>query len=158
MNCNRCGSIFPDGQTKCPQCGEAINNFGVVPTKKMINLLGIVAAIITAISVFLPAVYIKIENFSDSASLIKGYGTYIIVATVVYLILIVLKKDKAAQSLALMLTVFMIYQYFNETQGLKEYKEYGATVGLSIGFYLCLFGTIVMFIAPFVWNKLQSNK
>lgn len=158
MNCNKCGSYFTDGQMQCPQCGELMNSFGEVPTKKIVNLLGIAAAIMTAVGVFLPAVTVKLWELSESAALIEGYGKFILGVAIAFAILVLMKKEKLAQGLAFMSSVLLVFEFFNEKELLKEYEEYGATVGLDIGFYICLVGSIVMFVSPFIWNKFQRNK
>lgn len=158
MVCEKCGVSIPEGNTACEYCGEEVKKGEKVISKNKYNILGLASAIIVSIGVFLPAITMEVGDLVEKVALISGYGKIVLGLAVVFAILLFLGLEILAVVPAIFSTILMVYKYVNESSVLDEFRDYGINGGFSIGFYLCLFGSVIMVISPFVWKILMKNK
>lgn len=158
MICEKCGVTIPEGNTVCEYCGEEVKKEEQAKVKNKYNILGLVSAIIVAIGVFLPAITMKVGDLVEKVALISGYGKIVLGLAVVFLILLLLGMEFLAVVPAIFSAILMIYKYVNESSVLDEFRDYGIHGGFAIGFYLCLFGSVIMVFSPFIWKFMIKNR
>ena len=159
MFCKKCGNEVSENSTYCDKCGErldgkqitSINNISFSFDVKQINIFGVVASLITIISVFLPCISITLFGVSVSINYIQGDGQIVLIIGIIALILALMGKR-------IFLTVigivdFLIFLYLNHNLS----NQYLNILSKGIGYYLLPIGAILMILSGMVNFNIKSD-
>ena len=111
---------------------------------KKINLLGVIATIIVAISVFLPFTFVKSSGITKS--LISGDGVIVLFACAVAAIGIIIKKNWVLIVGGIVSLFITVFDGIISVAILTKGNE-GNIIGRHVGFYLMLIGSMLMIAA-----------
>ena len=150
---------YPDGQP------FAMN--GVFSKKNLmskfttIDLMGVIAALIAFISVFLPFISYSGWGEKDSRSLISGdmtevygMGWAVLFTTLIIMVLYALRFEFMAFLASCLNFVFFISVW---TFGASTAKGTDA-ISLGVGFWFYLIASFVLVLSPFIWKLIKKHQ
>ena len=111
---------------------------------KKINLLGAIATVIVAISVFLPFTFVKSSGITKS--LIPGDGVIVLLTCVVAVIGIIIKKNWLLIVGGIVSLFITVFDGIISVAILAKGNE-ANIIGRHAGFYLMLIGSVLMIVA-----------
>lgn len=183
MLCNNCGNQIPDNSVNCPNCGAPTGAgagtqvpFGTPEAKTPflqqadtgINFIALIVAVVGFICVFPSKVVAKVSMFgisqSEGVSIMKQYGTFILILFAATAILLFLKKSNSAVVPAAVNAAFCIFKMIQElsvgSKEIKELKDMGldASMSLNFFFWMVILLSIVEVVAILVLPKVMGNK
>lgn len=151
MYCKKCGNEIKEGSLFCDKCGERIDNEqnNVSNNKKgsinfdikNVNFFGIIATLITIISVFLPCISVSLLGVTRDIKYVQGDGQFVLIVGVVAIVLALIGKKLVFVITGLI--DFLIFLYLSTNLS----NVYTSIINKGIGYYLLPIGAVLMIIA-----------
>ena len=151
MYCKKCGNEMKEGALFCDKCGERIDNDqnNVSNNKKgsinfdikNVNFFGIIATLITIISVFLPCISVSLLGVTRDIKYVQGDGQFVLIVGVIAIVLALIGKKLVFVITGLI--DFLIFLYLSTNLS----NVYTSIINKGIGYYLLPIGAVLMIIA-----------
>lgn len=151
MYCKKCGNEIKEGSLFCDKCGERIDNEqnNVSNNKKgsinfdikNVNFFGIIATLITIISVFLPCISVSLLGVTRDIKYVQGDGQFVLIVGVIAIVLALIGKKLVFVITGLI--DFLIFLYLSTNLS----NVYTSIINKGIGYYLLPIGAVLMIIA-----------
>lgn len=151
MYCKKCGNEIKEGSLFCDKCGERIDNDqnNVSNNKKgsinfdikNVNFFGIIATLITIISVFLPCISVSLLGVTRDIKYVQGDGQFVLIVGVVAIVLALIGKKLVFVITGLI--DFLIFLYLSTNLS----NVYTSIINKGIGYYLLPICAVLMIIA-----------
>lgn len=164
MYCPKCGKQIPDGSEACPECHEIIQKkrsfyLPDIGWKKM-NFPGIIGAVSTIISLFLPTVKISFFGFSQSGNVFDlnvWIGILFIICAVLAIICFVYQENQFAMYCGIAQLVLSILVYIGIRFKIRNASSVIINVAdisrIGTGLYLLVVSSLVMIGAARLYKK-----
>lgn len=160
MYCSKCGKQLADGARFCDGCGTPIGNYARSGAKKGSNIFGAIAALIIAVSVFLPYVSMTLWGTKINVTLFKGGkgdGVIFLILAIIALLFALCRANLGVVLFGIICSGLAIFEGMNLSRSLGSGYT-SSFVTRDIGYYLLYFGSFALLVAGIVDNVRKGKE